>query len=88
MGEDPKRPRSEAAFAHLCCAVLIPTSSGKVVRCSLNCLGNRAANRALHLADRRASERMSRDERTQAYMRRRSAECKSKRETMTQNELP
>ncbi len=32
VGEDPKRLRSEAAFAHMCGVAPIPASSGKVVR--------------------------------------------------------
>jgi transposase len=76
-GEDPRRLRSEAAFAHLCGVAPIPASSGKVVRHRLNRQGNRDANRALHVV---ATERMSRDERTRAYVARRTEECKSKRE--------
>ncbi len=77
VGEDPKRLRSEAAFAHMCGAAPIPASSGKVVRYRLNRRGNRDANRALHVV---ATERMSRDERTKAYVARRTEEGKSKRE--------
>lgn len=76
-GEDPKRLKSEAAFAHLCGVAPIPASSGKVVRHRLNRQGNRDANRALHVV---ATERMSRDERTRAYVARRTEEGKSKRE--------
>ena len=60
-GEDPKRLKSESAFAHLCGVAPIPASSGKVVRHRLNRQGNRDANRALYVV---ATERMSRDERT------------------------
>jgi transposase len=77
VGEDPKRLRSEAAFAHMCGVAPIPASSGKVVRYRLNRRGNRDANRALHVV---ATERMSRDERTKAYVARRTEEGKSKRE--------
>ncbi len=76
-GEDPKRLKSEAAFAHMCGVAPIPASSGKVVRRCLNCRGNRDANRALHVV---AAERMSRDERTRVYVEKRTAE--GKRETM------
>jgi transposase len=79
VGQDPKRLKSEAAFAHMCGVAPIPASSGKVVRYRLNRRGNRDANRALHVV---ATERMSRDERTQAYLEKRTAEGKSKRETM------
>jgi transposase len=77
VGEDPQCLKSEPAFAHLCGVAPIPASSGKVVRYRLNRRGNRDANRALHVV---AAERMSRDERTRAYVARRTAEGKSKRE--------
>jgi len=79
VGQDPRRLKSEAAFAHMCGVAPIPASSGKVVRYRLNRRGNRDANRALHVV---AAERMSRDERTRAYAERCTAEGKSKRETM------
>ena len=79
VGQDPRRLKSEAAFAHMCGVAPIPASSGKVVRYRLNRRGNRDANRALHVV---AAERMSRDERTRAYAEKRTAEGKSKRETM------
>ncbi len=47
------------------------------MRYRLNRRGNRDANRALHVV---AAERMSRDERTRAYVDRRTEEDKSKRE--------
>jgi transposase len=76
-GDNPDRLRSEAAFAHLCGAAPIEASSGKVVRHRLNPNGNREANRALYVV---ALNRMRRDLRTQAYVARRTAEGKSKRE--------
>jgi transposase len=76
-GDNPDRLQSEAAFAHLCGAAPIPASSGKVVRHRLNPNGNREANRALYVV---ALNRMRRDLRTQAYVARRTAEGKSKRE--------
>ncbi len=79
VGQDPRRLKSEAAFAHLCGVAPVPASSGKVVRYRLNRRGNRDANRALHVV---AAERMSRDERTRAYVEKRTTEGKSKRETM------
>ena len=79
VGQDPRRLKSEAAFAHMCGVAPVPASSGKVVRYRLNRRGNRDANRALHVV---AAERLSRDERTRAYAQRRTAEGKSKRETM------
>ncbi len=76
-GDNPKRLRDEAAFAHLCGAAPIPASSGKTVRHRLNRHGNRDANRALYVI---AVCRMSRDERTRAYVAKRTAEGKSKKE--------
>ncbi len=63
----------------MCGVATIPASSGKVVRFRLNRRGNRDANRAVHVV---AAERLSRDERTRAYAERRTAEGKSRRETM------
>ncbi len=79
VGQDPRRLKSEAAFAHMCGVAPIPASSGKVVRYRLNRRGNRDANRALHVV---AAERMSRDERTREYVVKRTSEGKSKREIM------
>jgi transposase len=76
-GDNPKRLKSEACFAHLCGVAPIPASSGKIVRHRLNRRGNRDANRALYMI---AFGRMSRDERTQTYVARRTAEGKSKKE--------
>jgi transposase len=76
-GDNPERLRSEAAFAHLCGVAPVEASSGKVVRHRLNPHGNREANRALYVV---ALNRMRRDLRTRAYVARRTAEGKSKRE--------
>jgi transposase len=76
-GDNPERLRNEAAFAHLCGAAPIPASSGKSVRHRLNRHGNRDANRALYVV---AVCRMSRDDRTRAYVAKRTAEGKSKKE--------
>ena len=78
-GDNPERLKSEASFAHLCGAAPGPASSGKVVRHRLNSGGNRDANRALHVV---ALNRLRRDDRTQAYVARRTAEGKSKKEAM------
>ena len=78
-GDNPERLRSEAAFAHLCGTAPIPASSGKVVGHRLNPHGNREANRALYVV---ALNRMRRDPRTRAYVAKRTAEGKSKREIM------
>lgn len=78
-GDNPERMRSEAAFANLCAAAPIPASSGKTTRHRLNRGGDRSANKALW---RIAMVRMSHDPRTRAYVERRTAEGKSKREIM------
>lgn len=78
-GDNPDRLKSEAAFAHLCGTAPIPASSGKVLRHRLNPHGNREANRALYVV---ALNRMRRDPRTRAYVAKRTAEGKSKREIM------
>jgi transposase len=78
-GDNPQRLRSEASFASLCGVSPVEASSGKVVRHRLNRGANRDANRALHSI---CVVRMGRDRRTQAYVARRTAEGKSKREIM------
>jgi transposase len=77
-GDNPERLRSEASFASLCGVAPIPASSGKIVRYRLNRGGDRDANRALHLI---CVVRM-REQRTKAYVARRTAEGKTKREIM------
>lgn len=78
-GDNPERLKSEASFAHLCGTAPVQASSGKVVRHRLNPGGNRDANRALHVV---VLNRLRRDERTQAYVARRAAEGKTKKEAM------
>ena len=68
-GDNPERLKNEAAFAHLCGVAPIPASSGKSVRHRLNRHGNRDANRAPYVI---ALCRMSRDERTRAYVTKRT----------------
>ena len=63
----------------MCGACPIPASSGKTQRHRLNRGGNRQANSALHMV---AIGRMRTDERTQAYVARRTKEGLSKRETI------
>jgi transposase len=76
-GDNPERLRSEASWAHLCGVAPIEASSGKVVRLRLNRGGDRQANAALwHIV----TTRMSSDPRTKAYVERRTAEGKSKKE--------
>jgi transposase len=48
-GDNPKRLRSEVAFARLCGVAPIPASSGKTARHRLSRGGNREANWALYL---------------------------------------
>ena len=78
-GDNPERLGSEASFASLCGVSPVEASSGKVVRHRLNRGGNRDANRALHLI---CVVRMRVEERTRAYVVRRTAEGKSRREIM------
>ena len=78
-GSNPDRLRSEAAFASLCGVNPIPASSGKTNRHRLNRGGDRQANAALH---RIVVVRLVYDPRTQAYMRRRTAEGMTKREVI------
>ena len=77
VGDDPERIRSEAAFAKLCGACPIPASSGKTSRHRLNRGGHRQANAALH---RVVVVRMRAHQPTVDYVRRRTAEGKSKPE--------
>lgn len=79
VGENPDRLHSEASFAMMCGACPIPASSGKKQRYRLNRGGNRQANSALHMV---VICRMRTDERTRAYVRRRTEEGLSKREVM------
>jgi transposase len=77
VGDDPARIRSEAAFAKLCGACPVPASSGKTSRHRLNRGGHRQANAARH---RVVVVRMRTHPPTLDYVRRRTAEGKSKRE--------
>ena len=76
-GDNPQRLGTEAAFAHLCGVAPIPASSGKTTRHRLHRGGNRDANRALWVI---ALGRMRWDQRTRAYVARRTAEGKTKPE--------
>jgi transposase len=77
VGDNPERIRSEAAFAKLCGACPVPASSGKTSRHRLNRGGHRQANAALH---RVVVVRMRAHQPTIAYVKRRTAEGKTKRE--------
>jgi transposase len=76
-GDNPERLGSEAAFAMLCAAALLPASSGKTQRHRLNRGGDRQANSALHLI---VVARMGVDQPTKAYVARRIAQGHSKLE--------
>ncbi|MCK9899775.1 transposase [Parafrankia colletiae] len=76
-GDNPDRLRSEAAFAMLCGVAPLPASSGRTHRYRLNRGGDRQANAALH---RVVVCRLRWDPATQAYVERRTAEGKTKKE--------
>ncbi|THA55854.1 IS110 family transposase [Streptomyces sp. A0958] len=78
-GDNPERMRPEAAFAHLAGVAPIPASSGRTHRHRLNRGGDRAANNALHTI---VLTRMRFDERTRAYVERRTKEGLSKKDIM------
>jgi transposase len=73
----PGRVRSEAAFARLAGVAPVPASSGETVRHRLSRGGDRQLNRALHTV---VLQRRRHDPVTQAYIARRVAEGKSKRD--------
>jgi transposase len=78
-GDNPHRLRTEAALAHLAGISPLPASSGRTDRHRLNRGGDRAANSAIH---RIVLCRMRYDERTRAYVTRRTAQGLSKKEIM------
>ncbi len=78
-GDNPERMRSEGAFAHLAGVAPIPASSGRTHRHRLNRGGDRAANNALHTI---VLTRMRFDERTRAYVARRTKEGLNKKDIM------
>jgi transposase len=78
-GDNPQRLHSEESFAHLCGVAPLDASSGKQQRHRLNPGGDRQANSALHTV---AIVRMSHDPTTRAYIARRLAEGKTKREAI------
>jgi len=73
----PGRCRGEAAYAALAGTSPLPASSGQTVRHRLNRGGDRALNRAIHAI---ALVRMRSCPRTRAYLARRTAEGKTRRE--------
>ena len=76
-GDNPGRLRHEAAFAAMCGVSPIQASSGKTQRHRLNRSGNRQANHALW---RIVNVRLTCDPASKAYLERRTAEGKSRRE--------
>ncbi|HEY8802463.1 MAG TPA: IS110 family transposase [Candidatus Dormibacteraeota bacterium] len=78
-GDNPARLRSDSSFSMLCGASPLLASSGQTNRHRLNRGGDRQANSALH---RIVMARLRWHEPTQAYMRKRTAEGKSKPEVI------
>jgi transposase len=77
-GDNPERIHSEAAFAKLCGVAPQPASSGRTTgRHRLSRSGDRAANSALYII---AIVRMRHHQPTRAYVERRTAEGRTKRE--------
>jgi transposase len=78
-GDNPERLGSEASYAALCGASPVQASSGKTMRVRLNRGGDRQANAALY---RIALSRLRWDPQTRAYLARRIAEGKTRREAL------
>ncbi len=78
-GDNPRRLHSEAAFARLCGVAPIPASSGQTNRHRLHRGGDRQANAALHRA---VIVRLRCDPETKAYMQKRLAQGKTKKDTI------
>jgi transposase len=78
-GDNPDRLRSEASFASLCGVCPVEASSGNTSRRRLSRGGDRRANAAIY---RIALSRMRWDPSTRAYVQRRIAEGKTKREAL------
>jgi transposase len=76
-GDNPQRLHSEAALAALCGVSPLEASSGKVLRHRLNRGGVRQANNALWTI---SMVRMRSDERTKAYVERRTREGRTPKE--------
>jgi len=76
---DPKRLKSEAAFARCNATAPKPASSGQTIRHRLSRGGDRQANNALHTI---ARIRARHNEQTRAYLDRRISERKTPREAM------
>lgn len=79
VGDNPDRITSKAAFGALTGVSPIPASSGKTHRYRLNRGGDRRANCAIHTI---ALVRYSSDKRTKAYINKKQAEGKTKRDAL------
>jgi transposase len=78
-GDNPDRLSSEGSFAALCGATPLDASSGRQQRHRLNRGGDRQANAALYII---VISRLRWDSTTQAYMARRLAEGKTRKEVI------
>jgi len=78
-GDNPRRLRSEAAFAALCGASPVEASSGRTSRRRLSRGGDRTANAALWMI---AHVRMVRDEKTRSYAASRTERGNNRKEIM------
>jgi transposase len=78
-GDNPERVQRQTSFAALCGVSPVEASSGNTQRRRLNRGGDRQANAALH---RIVVSRLRWDTRTQAYMQRRLAEGRTRREVI------
>jgi transposase len=78
-GDNPERLHNEASFAALCGVSPVEASSGKTQRHRLNRGGDRRANSALHTI---VLSRLRWDPDTRAYLARRIANGKTRREAM------
>ena len=76
---DPRRLKSEAAFARCNGTAPLPASSGQTIRHRLSRGGDRQANNAIHTI---ALSRAKHDPATRAYLERRISEGKTRREAM------
>jgi transposase len=79
IGDNPERLTTEPKFAALVGVAPIPASSGKTSRHRLSRGGDRAANASIH---RIVLVRMAKDQRTRAYVVKRTTEGKRKLEIM------
>lgn len=79
VGDNPERLANERSFAALCGVSPLDASSGKQQRHRLNRGGDRDANSALHMI---VVSRLRWDRPTQAYMARRLAEGRTRKEVM------